>query len=148
MVKNPPANAGDIETWVGSLGREDPLEEGTATHSSILSWRTPWREESGRLQPMGSHRVRHDWSNLACSHNQIFYGMTLNLSLSYFLMIRLGLLIWGERIPRRWGPLLIASYQEIYDINVMHILNHLVKVVSTRFIHDRVPVFLSSSYAV
>ena len=52
MVKNPPANAGDIETWVGSLGREDPLEEGTATHSSILSWRIPWIEESGRLQPM------------------------------------------------------------------------------------------------
>ena len=60
MVKNPPANAGDIETRVGSLGREDPLVEATATHSGILSWRIPFIEESGRLQPMGSHRVRHD----------------------------------------------------------------------------------------
>ena len=40
------------ETWVPSLGREDPLEEGMATHSSILAWRTPWTEEPGRLQSM------------------------------------------------------------------------------------------------
>ena len=40
--------------WVQSLGGEDPLEEGTATHSSILTWRTPWTEESGGLQSMGS----------------------------------------------------------------------------------------------
>ena len=42
------------ETWVRSLGREDALEEGTATHSSILAWRIPWTEEPGGLQPMGS----------------------------------------------------------------------------------------------
>ena len=45
MVKNPPANA--EETWVPSLGREDPLEDGIATHSSILAWRIPWTEEPG-----------------------------------------------------------------------------------------------------
>ena len=55
-VKNPPAVQ---DTWVRSLGWEDPLEEGTATHSSILAWRIPWTEEPGRLQSMG-HRVRHD----------------------------------------------------------------------------------------
>ena len=44
MVKNPPANAGDVETWVRPLGGEDPLEEGKATHSSILAWRVPWTE--------------------------------------------------------------------------------------------------------
>ena len=49
------------ETWVRFLGREDPLEKGTATHSSILAWRIPWTEEPGRLQSMGSQRVRHDW---------------------------------------------------------------------------------------
>ena len=49
MVKKSPANTGDIETWVPSLGREDPLEEGVTTHSSILVWRTPWKEEPGRL---------------------------------------------------------------------------------------------------
>ena len=48
------------ETWVQSLGREDPLEKGMATHSSILAWRIPWTEEPGGLQSIGSQRVRHD----------------------------------------------------------------------------------------
>ena len=48
------------ETRVRSLGWEDPLEKGTATHSSILAWRIPWTEEPGGLQSMGSQRVRHD----------------------------------------------------------------------------------------
>ena len=50
MVKNLPATQ---ETWVGSLGQEDPLEKGMATHSSILAWRGPWTEEPGRLQLQG-----------------------------------------------------------------------------------------------
>ena len=48
------------ETWVRSLGQEDPLEKEMATHSSILAWRIPWIMEPGRLQSMGSQRVRHD----------------------------------------------------------------------------------------
>ena len=44
------------------------LEEGTATHSNIVAWRIPWTEEPGWLQSIGSHRVRHNWSNLACTH--------------------------------------------------------------------------------
>ena len=59
VVKNPPANAGDIETWVQSLGGEDPLKEGMATHSSILAWRIPRTEEPGGLQSMGLQRVGH-----------------------------------------------------------------------------------------
>ena len=55
-VKNPPAMR---ETWVRSLGWEDPLEEGMATHSSILAWRIPWTEEPGGLRFTGL-RVRHD----------------------------------------------------------------------------------------
>ena len=51
MVKNPPVKR---ETWIGSLGWEDPLEEGVATHSSILAWRIPWTEEPGGLQSVGS----------------------------------------------------------------------------------------------
>ena len=62
MVKNLPAMQ---ETQVGSLGWEDPLEKGKATHSSILAWRIPWTEESGGLQSMGSQRVRCGWSDLA-----------------------------------------------------------------------------------
>ena len=53
MVKNLPAMQ---ETWVRSLGREDPLEKGMATHSGILAWRIPWIEEPGRLPSMGSQR--------------------------------------------------------------------------------------------
>ena len=48
------------ETRVGSLSWEDALEKGMATHSSILAWEIPWTEEPGRLQSMGSQRVRHD----------------------------------------------------------------------------------------
>ena len=49
MVKNPPANTGGVRDVVQFLSWEDPLEEGTATHSSILAWRIPWTEEPGRL---------------------------------------------------------------------------------------------------
>jgi len=52
------------ETWVRSLGREDPLERGMTTHSSIFTWRIPWPEQPGSLQSIGSQRVVHDWSDL------------------------------------------------------------------------------------
>ena len=48
------------ETWVQSLGREDPLEKEMATHSGILAWKIPWMEEPGGLQSMGSQRAGHD----------------------------------------------------------------------------------------
>ena len=60
MVKNPPAMQEVQETWVQSLGWEDPLEEGMATHSSILTWRIPWTEELGGLQSIGLQRVGQD----------------------------------------------------------------------------------------
>ena len=48
------------ETWVPSLGREDPLEKEMATHSSAIAWKIPWTEDPGRLQSLGSQRVGHD----------------------------------------------------------------------------------------
>ena len=57
MVKNLPIMQ---ETWVRSLGWEDPLEKGMVTHSSILAWRMLWTEEPGRLESMGSQTVEHD----------------------------------------------------------------------------------------
>ena len=48
------------ETWIQSLGHEDLLEREMAPHFSILAWKIPWMEEPGRLQSMGSQRVRHD----------------------------------------------------------------------------------------
>ena len=56
MVKNPLANVG---TQVRLLDEENPLEEEMATHSSILAWRIPWREETGRVQSIVSKRIRH-----------------------------------------------------------------------------------------
>ena len=56
-VKNTPAVS---ETWVPSLRWDNPLEEGMATHSSIPAWKSPWTEEPGGLQSMGSQRVRRD----------------------------------------------------------------------------------------
>ena len=57
-IENSPAMQ---EIQVQSLGQEDPLEEGMATHSSILTWRIPWTEEPGGLQSMRSQRIRHNW---------------------------------------------------------------------------------------
>ena len=59
MVKNPPAMQ---DTWVQSLGQEDPLEKGMTTYYSILAWRIPWTEEPGGLQSMGSQR---SWTRLS-----------------------------------------------------------------------------------
>ena len=64
VVKNPPADAGDArQTWVWSLGQEDPLKKEMATHSIILAWEIPWTEEPGRLQSMGSQRVGDTWAH-------------------------------------------------------------------------------------
>ena len=57
MVKDLPTIR---ETWVQSLGWEDPMEKGMATHSIVLAWRIPWTEEAGRLQSMGLQRVGHN----------------------------------------------------------------------------------------
>ena len=74
IVKNPPAMQ---ETQVQSLSRKHPLEKGMATHSSILAWRTLWTEEFGRLQSIGSQKVRHNWATdtftfLFMSSNMVF----------------------------------------------------------------------------
>ena len=60
MVKKLPVMQETQETWVQSLGWEDPLEKEMATHSSILAWKIPWTEEPGGLQSIGSQRVGHD----------------------------------------------------------------------------------------
>ena len=70
VVKNLSAVQEPLETRVQSLSQEDPLEEGTAPHSSILAWRIPWTEEPGGLQPIGSQRVRDDCTSLAHVHTE------------------------------------------------------------------------------
>ena len=76
MVKN---TAAVQETQVQSLGQEDPLEKGMATHSSILAWRIPWTEEPGELQSIGSQRVRHSLEN-----NTVFkYALLKSIIIGY-----------------------------------------------------------------
>ena len=64
-VKNLPAMQEPEEMRVQSLGWEEPLDVEMATNSSILAWRIPWTEDSGRVQSMRSQRIGHDWSDLA-----------------------------------------------------------------------------------
>ena len=59
------------EMPVQSLGWEDLLEEEMATHSSVLAWTIPWTEEPGKLQSIGLHRVKHNWSNLAHKNSEV-----------------------------------------------------------------------------
>ena len=61
VVKNLSAMQETLETWVWSLGWEDPLEEEMATHSTILAWQIPGTEETGGLQSMESQRIEHNW---------------------------------------------------------------------------------------
>ena len=69
-VKNPPAM---WETWVQSLGWEDPLEKGAVTHSSILAWRIPWTEEPGRLYSSWGRKESDVTERLSLSYKQIYH---------------------------------------------------------------------------
>ena len=77
------------ETWVWSLGREDPLEKEMVTHSSILAWRIPWMEKPGRLQSIGSQRVGHDW--------------VISLSLSYLNSLVVSPTFFNLAIKSSWS---------------------------------------------
>ena len=81
VVMNPPDHAGDMSLIPGS-GREDPLEEGMATHSSILAWEIPWTEEPAGLQSRGSQRVGHDSMTDHISLSQCSETLHFSFSLS------------------------------------------------------------------
>ena len=68
------------EIWVQSLGWKDTLEKGMATHSSILTWRIPWTEETDGLHSMGSQRVRHDWVTNTHTKQNIYFSSVQSLS--------------------------------------------------------------------
>ena len=71
-VENPPANVGDLRDAVQYLGQREPLEEGMATHSSILVWRIPWTEEPDGLWSIGPQRVGHDRSDFTCTFTHAY----------------------------------------------------------------------------
>ena len=73
------------ETGVQSLGREDPLEKGMATHSSILAWGIPWKEEHGTLQSLGSQRVRQDSATNTHTHTHTNESLCCTAEISTML---------------------------------------------------------------
>ena len=91
MVKNTPANAGAQETWVQSLGWEDPLAEGMATYSSSLAWKIPQTEEPGGLQSMGSQTAIYNWSVLAHTHILQAYNRVYSFYSFVLLLMNIGL---------------------------------------------------------
>ena len=86
VSKEPACNAGDPDSMHGSWNG-NPLEKEIATHSSVLAWSIPGTGEPGGLLSMGSHRVRHDWSNLAAAaaatHNKKYAFVSVNIKLVY-----------------------------------------------------------------
>ena len=94
-VKSPPAMPETQETQVQSLGWEDPLQKGTATHSNILAWKIPWTGEPGRLQSTALQRVGQHWIDWACTHAGLFI-----YSSCYILMLIMTFffLPWLERM--------------------------------------------------
>ena len=82
------------ETWVQSLGQEDPLEKKKATHSSTLAWRIPWTEKPGRLQSIGSQRVGHDWAtSLSLS---LFFWKLYSCGFTFKSLFWVNFCIWWE----------------------------------------------------
>ena len=99
-VKNLPAM---LETWVWSLGREDPLEKGMTTHSSVLAWRIPWTEEPGGLQSMGSQRVGHDW----VTNTFTFTPFSRQFSSICWKMVVINIHIYSDQC--KWFPLRVMQ---------------------------------------
>ena len=99
------------ETWVWYLGQEDSLEKGMATHSSILAWRILWTEETGRLQSLGSQRVRHDGATntfTALTFNSCCSG---NLSSSRFFGLSFEFLAHSAPFHWSWMQLMVTLWE-------------------------------------
>ena len=96
------------DTQPRSLGQEDPVEKGIATHSNYLAWRIPWTEKLGRLQSMGLQRLRHDWATNPSLHFMGFEGLPWWLSSkeSACQCRRYGLIPGSGKVPwrREWQP--------------------------------------------
>ena len=112
MVKNLPAVQ---ETQVQSLGQEDPLEEGMATHSSVLAWRIPRTEEASSLQSMGLKRAGHNWATL--------YHFIINL-LSFFPFFLIVEPSFHSKILLNTRCQLYAKVLELHDEKIRQKLFH------------------------
>ena len=103
------------ETWVWSLGQEDPLEKAMAPHSSTLAWKIPWTEECSRLQSMGSQRVGHDWvTSLHFSDTMEIQTQVWSLCLSCLLFLFVSP-IWRLIMALLW--FFYVSLEEFYILH-------------------------------
>ena len=118
LVKNPPAM---WETWVRFLDWEDPLEKEMATHSSILAWRIPWREEPGGLQSMGSQRVRHNSVTFTFQS----YIITVETT-RCFLVTKSCPTLWDPMNCSRPGSLVLHTICKLIFIESVMSSNHLI----------------------
>ena len=117
MVKNLPAM---WETWVRALAWEDPLKKGMATHSSILAWRIPWTEEPGRLQSMGSQRVRHKRQIFTFTFSQALLGTQKDCQKAQFrkkeIIFKIVIGIW-----LLYNVMLVSAVQQSESVIHIHI---------------------------
>ena len=119
MVKNLPAMQ---ETQVWSLGLEDPLEKEIATHSGTLAWKIPWTAEPGGLPSMGSHRVRHDWSDLAVA--AYLYGLVI-FPVFFSLSLNFAMSSWSEpqSLPRLVFCWLYRASPSLAEKNIIYVIS-------------------------
>ena len=125
VVKNLPPNAGDIRDAGSIPGSRSSLEEGMATHSSILAWRIPWTGEPGKLHTATvSQRVRHEWSALACTQGQ--NGKPLSVQFSCSVMSNS---LWPDGLKHAQVSLSITNSQSLLKLMSMESVmpsNHLI----------------------
>ena len=114
VVKRRPAMQ---ETWVRSLGREDPLEKEMATHSSTLAWKIPWTEEPCKLQSMGSQKVGHDWATT--SGGSVVKNLPANAGDSSYIP-------WSGRSPGEGNgnPLQYSCLENSMDRGTWQAIDH------------------------
>ena len=103
MIKNLPAMQ---DTWGPSLGWEDPLEKGMATHPNILAWRIPWTEETGRIQSTASQRAGHDWATFTIHTHSFYKGRDT---------------LWGEWLETKPRKLFYALQGSQEDNRAVHL---------------------------
>ena len=118
------------EIWVWSLAQEDPLEEGMATYSSILTWRIPWKGEPGGLQSIASHRVRHDWAVMHCwsirqvvstksaflfsfCYPRVLPILSLKCHFNLFSVFVTPNLPWFRLLSLIWIPVIVSSFSKL-----------------------------------
>ena len=125
---------------VHSLGQEDPLKEGIATHSSILAWRIPRTEKAGGLQSRGSQKGGHDWSNLACTHifnNETQKYFSKNLSNCILKLLFKIFFFWGPELA-----LCLSQYLTFIQISILHYIYYQY---SSVYYQNKISIYLKCS---